>query len=97
MKENNQVFSVPNKKICVYESDLCSSENKACEKIQACSVFKPMTSAIPMRCGTCRYRCNAVSDAYLMSPRTHSRENGSCQITIGLNITSTELAYSSHH
>ena len=51
MKENNQVFSVPNKKICVYESDLCSSENKACKKIQACSVFKPMTSAIPMRCG----------------------------------------------
>lgn len=32
-----------------------------------------------------------------MSPRTHSRENGSCQIAIGLNITYTELAYSSHH
>lgn len=32
-----------------------------------------------------------------MSPRTHCRENGSCQIAIGLNITYTELAYSSHH
>lgn len=63
MKENNQVFSVPNKKICVYESDLCSSENKACKKIQACSVFKNHdlcdTDAvryvsIPVQCGIWR-------------------------------------------
>ena len=35
-----------------YEHYLSSSENKAWKKIQACTGFEPMTSAMPVQCST---------------------------------------------